>query len=812
MYTYNLKKRIGKGIIMVFLSMVILIPTLMFNFSQRSLAANALPLDHPKVYAYLDTGYLLSESGDLFAWGDNESGQLGLGDKDENYDGNGGRNYLPQNVSAKCGIKFTEVFPGVATFALSEDGELYGWGKNSQGMLGKGYIEDRPSDYSPARIADFSPQLEGVHFKKVASGLFTTWALDENGDIWSWGGNEMGKLGIGEWDYYNGGLTPYVLNPQRIVEAYPALGSVKFKNIAGAYDYMVGVSTHNDIYFSGQPYLPSSLGNYPPGPTNTLANITPYNPELNGINIAEIYPAHEYMSALSENGELISMGSERTGQLGTGSTVNQIYNPIVNTFPSDAFVKLGTETGSLALSTSGELYTWGTNSEGFLGIGTDSNPSANATPAKITFANPSLRFVDVARSMRFNLAISTDGEIFSWGGNLYGGLGLGDIDTNNDGNGGRNYSPQYVGKIETPAVTGIQSYTTTATNTAEIGTTVPTTISGFVVSFDHEMLTNPAILTGNSIVLKAQGSDVNVLSPSGGLATASITTSWSADAKTLSVAIPQTLSSGTNYTLRVSGYRKADSFRDSIVAKTLTFTTEGSSNGGNSGNGGNGNGGNGNGGNSGNGGNGNNGGAGGNGNNNSGAGGNGNNGGAGGSGNNNGGAGGNGNNNGGAGIDAGNGGIDGNNQNNSDNDANNGNGDTNLIDNSGNSAGNTSDKNADKDLAGLNNADGGNSNSSLADSLSKIPVIGPVLAAIVNNPALSAAIGSVLAIGILSIIGMPVIGLVVAAILALVGGIASGHPILGALTSAVLLAAAAGMWWLFILGKRRKNKEEEQTI
>ena len=86
-----------------------------------------------------------------------------------------------------------------------------------------------------------------------------------------------------------------------------------------------------------------------------------------------------------------------------------------------ASVSLGSFGHSAAITTDGDLYTWGYNSFGELGDGTTEGKS---TPIKIMSDVASVSLGD-----HHSAAITTDGDLYTWGYNYYGQLGDGTIGT-----------------------------------------------------------------------------------------------------------------------------------------------------------------------------------------------------------------------------------------------------------------------------------------------------------------------------------------------------------------------------------------------
>lgn len=116
--------------------------------------------------------------GDVYTWGDNTHGQLGRAP-------NTTKNPTPQKVSGlPSSISF--IAGGRDTsFAISATGLLYAWGNNSYGQAGAGAI----GAGSP------TPVLVGSGFTHVESGADHTVARKSDGTVWTWGRNRYGQLG-----------------------------------------------------------------------------------------------------------------------------------------------------------------------------------------------------------------------------------------------------------------------------------------------------------------------------------------------------------------------------------------------------------------------------------------------------------------------------------------------------------------------------------------------------------------------------------------------------------------------------------------
>lgn len=117
----------------------------------------------------------ISTSDELFTWGYNSVGQLGLGDK------------VSRNVPTSTG-KTAAVIGAGYNHSFYTDGEsTYGFGSNSKGQLG---IGTQNTALTPTLIAGLR------NIVKIDGGFDFTIAKDKDNNIWVFGNNNVGQLGI----------------------------------------------------------------------------------------------------------------------------------------------------------------------------------------------------------------------------------------------------------------------------------------------------------------------------------------------------------------------------------------------------------------------------------------------------------------------------------------------------------------------------------------------------------------------------------------------------------------------------------------
>ncbi|XP_025973656.2 E3 ISG15--protein ligase HERC5-like [Dromaius novaehollandiae] len=124
----------------------------------------------------------LSRGGELFTWGQNAHGQLGVG-------GQVTCTAKPQLVDGLKGIALAHIAAGGAhSLVVSLSGAVYSWGKNDFGQLGLGHMEDR----------DHPSYVEALqHWKTVfiSCGADHTAVLSKDGLVCTFGAGEAGQLG-----------------------------------------------------------------------------------------------------------------------------------------------------------------------------------------------------------------------------------------------------------------------------------------------------------------------------------------------------------------------------------------------------------------------------------------------------------------------------------------------------------------------------------------------------------------------------------------------------------------------------------------
>ncbi|MCL2104189.1 MAG: RCC1 repeat- and reductase domain-containing protein [Kiritimatiellaeota bacterium] len=246
----------------------------------------------------------LKEDGTVWAWGDNDFGQIGddtWTDKTTpvQVKGEGGVGWLSNIVAVAAGRRHT--------VAVKDDGTVWAWGWNYSGQLGNGTWITR---YTPVQVDNGG--LSNI--TAVAAGEEHTVALKDDGTVWAWGYNGSGRLGDGTMVDQN---TP--------VQAKGVGGEGVLSNItavAAGDSHTVVVKDDGTVWAYGL----NSYGQL--GDGTTTQRTTPVQAGGGGLsNIVAVVAGGLHTVALKSDGTVWAWGLNSSGQLGDGTWENK-FTPV----------------------------------------------------------------------------------------------------------------------------------------------------------------------------------------------------------------------------------------------------------------------------------------------------------------------------------------------------------------------------------------------------------------------------------------------------------------------------------------------------
>ena len=334
-----------------------------------------------------------SQKMEAYLWGSNSSHQLA----------DGAREKL---LSPKLTNSFRDVLKLEAgqycTFVLHTDGRVSGCGKGSYGRLGLG---DSSNQINP-RMLPISSPVKYLSSSRGSDGH--TLALTENGHIYSWGDGDYGKLGHGN--------TSTQKLPKRVMGL---LADKIVVQISAGYRHSAAVTDDGSLYTWGE----GDFGRLGHGDSQSRFMPTLVK-ELNGEDIGQVSCGASHTLALSSDGRFIwAFGSGDHGKLGHGDTA-RLYRPkLIDSIQGLVFQKIQAGGSvSLALTTSGQIWTWGTGPC----IGCASGPTeVPLLLPRLIDSLSNVSIVDISLGDSHCLALAQDCSVYSWGLNSMGQCGQG---------------------------------------------------------------------------------------------------------------------------------------------------------------------------------------------------------------------------------------------------------------------------------------------------------------------------------------------------------------------------------------------------
>ncbi len=367
-------------------------------------AAACVPQADAGVWKFLSAGqsqtYAIMEDGTLWAWGSAEYGELGNGSKSP------AKVSTPTQIGEDTDWVFAAGGSGRAFF-IKADGSLWSVGTAEGGVLGTGSSQ---AQLTPARIGTDND------WKYVATSNngdnYDAMAIKTDGSLWGWGKNELGSLGLGD---FNTRAVPVRVGTDN-----------DWVSVSLGRNHTVAMKSDGSIWGAGEANN-GALGDN----TGFKKNFVKVSEPADWKTVTAINNA---TYAIKTDGTLWAWGQNDDNKLGINNAeittvteptkIEAITGKVFSITGSEHFRVVATGEGETAT----EAYSWGWNYQGCLGNGTGcefGDMAARvlyATPQKVQFAEP-VEIEMLSAGATFAEVLDGKGLLQGWGANAWGQLG-----------------------------------------------------------------------------------------------------------------------------------------------------------------------------------------------------------------------------------------------------------------------------------------------------------------------------------------------------------------------------------------------------
>jgi len=276
---------------------------------------------------------------------------------------------------------------------IKNDGQLWSWGYNLDGQKGINSIVNKST---PIAILGTIKT-----FCSIDSGIRHSIGLNNNGKVWCWGDNEFGQLGINS--------TGSTSTPVAILGITKTF--CKIDN--GGSIHSLGIDNHGKVWGWGA----NTYGEL--GINSTALKSTPVAIAGTLKTFCSITVGWEHSLGIDNRGKVWGWGWNYTGQLGVNSITSKLIpTAILGSLKTFCSIS-GGDSFSLGLDHYGYIWSWGFNGNGQLGT---NNTTFYSTPVAI--AGTLKTFCSISCGNSHSLGLDNHGNVWSWGYNLYGKLGI----------------------------------------------------------------------------------------------------------------------------------------------------------------------------------------------------------------------------------------------------------------------------------------------------------------------------------------------------------------------------------------------------
>ena len=296
----------------------------------------------------------------------------------------------------------------------------WSWGEQDYGELG---VNTSGTRYSSPKQVGTDASWAGMGNRARGSAKSSALWIKNDGTAWVSGTNAHGLLGLNESG------NPYATSPRRSsptqIGTATTWATEQGKATGVAYGAKVAIKTDGTMWAWGRNYF-GALGQN--SPENTNRSSPTQIPGSTWVNVsASTASSDPEVIATKSDGSIWVWGENQSGSLGQNDAV-KYSSPVQVPSPGPGTTTWQTERGKFcggdsnmyAINTDNELWAWGENERGALGLNESSPGAHKSSPVQIP---GSWSFIEGGGNGGMALGIKTDGTSWSWGQNNYGQLG-----------------------------------------------------------------------------------------------------------------------------------------------------------------------------------------------------------------------------------------------------------------------------------------------------------------------------------------------------------------------------------------------------
>ena len=248
---------------------------------------------------------------DVYTFGCDKSGQLGHGD-DEYRRGDvwDNRNFRPRIVEELKGKEVVKIATAMYfTVVLTEQGEVYTFGGGGSGALGHGNTDS-------LRTPRIVEALKKERVIALSAGAYSVAVITSKGELYTFGLGNKGQLGHGNRDS---------LHTPRKVQAFHGKRVV---GVAMGYYHMAVVTSDGKMFTCGGYGAKLS---HNPTEENELSDVTvptEIDGQVKGKYIFQVAAGWHHTAVVTSDGEMFTCGSSNTKQTGHSATTEPLLRSV----------------------------------------------------------------------------------------------------------------------------------------------------------------------------------------------------------------------------------------------------------------------------------------------------------------------------------------------------------------------------------------------------------------------------------------------------------------------------------------------------